>query len=398
MSTDLAGNDQALIDLACALVRLPSVLGDENNVAEHVSREMRRLHYDHVEIDDAGNVVGLIRGLHDGPTVLLDAHMDTVDVLPADAWAHDPFSGRLADNRIHGRGASDMKGALAAMICAAAGLERAQLAGNVIVSASVGEESVEGAALRCVLRRHTVDFVVIGEASGLDLVRAGRGRAEFVLETFGQPAHASHPERGVNAVHKMAAVIGEVEKIPMPEDPFVGRGAMCLTDIISRPYPAHSVVPSGCRATYERRLLPGETQENIEAALLAACARANAMDTVVELAQTDFRTYTGVHWQEPKWFPPWELSEDYELVQSALRGLRTAGLDPKLASYQFCTNAAYSAGVAGVPTIGFGPSTERHAHVVDEFLEVDQLLAAHRGYAGIITTLLARSDTSAAGG
>ena len=393
MPTDIAGNDQALIDLTCALVRLPSVLGEENKVAEHVSREMRRLLFDHVEVDEAGNVVGLIRGLQDGPTVLLDAHMDTVDVLPADAWTHDPFGGELVDDRIYGRGSSDMKGSLAAMIYAVAGLERAHLAGNVVVSASVGEESIEGAALRCVLARHAADFVVIGEASDLDLVRAGRGRAEFAIETFGQPAHASDPGRGVNAVHKMASVIAEIEKIPMPEDPFVGRGVMCLTDIISRPYPAHSVVPSGCRATYERRLLPGENRESIESDLFAACARSNATDSVIELAETDFRTYTGIRWQEPKWFPPWELAEGDELVEIGLRGLRAAGLDPKMSSYQFCTNAAHSAGVAGVPTIGFGPSTEQHAHVIDEFLEVEQLLAARRGYAGIITALLARSPS-----
>ncbi len=388
MPADVANNDQALIDFTCALVRLESVLGDERNVAEHVSREMRRLLFDHVEIDDTGNAVGIVRGLHDGPTILFDAHMDTVDVIPADAWTHEPFASEVADGRIWGRGSSDMKGALAAMVFAAAGLERANLAGSVILSASVGEESVEGAALRAVMERHEPDFVVIGEASDLNLVRAGRGRAEFTIETVGKPAHASDPGAGINAVHLMAAVIGEIEKIAMPEHEFVGRGAMCLTDIISVPYPAHSVVPSGCCATYERRLLPGEELDAIEAPLLEACVRAEAPGTVIRLATTDYGTYTGVRWVEPKWFPPWELGEDHHLVQEGLRGLRGAGLDPGLSSYQFCTNGAYSAGVAGVPTIGFGPSTEQHAHVVDEFIEIDQLVRARRGYAGITTALL----------
>jgi len=388
VTTDEAHNDGSLIDFACALVRLRSVLGDESKVAEQVSREMRRLRFDHVEIDETGNAVGLIRGLNDGPAVLLDAHMDTVDVMPESAWTREPFGGELIDHRIHGRGSSDMKGALAAMVYAAAGLERAALAGSVIVSASVGEESVEGAALRAVMERYPPDYVVIGEASGLDLVRAGRGRAEYVIETHGTPSHASNPGQGVNAVHRMAAVIAEIEKIPMPQDPFVGRGVMCLTDIISVPYPAHSVVPSGCRATYERRLLPGEEREPVETELRAACAGADADDTTVDLAVTDYRTYTGVHWVEPKWFSPWAFPEDHELVQRALGGLREAGLDPSLSAYQFCTNGAHSAGVAGVPTIGFGPSTEAHAHVVDEFLEVEQLLRARDGYAGIITSLL----------
>ena len=388
MPADAANNDQALIDFTCALVRLESVLGNERTVAEHVAREMRRLQFDHVEIDGDGNAVGVMRGLGDGPEVLFDAHMDTVDVVPADAWAHEPFGGEVAGGRIWGRGSSDMKGALAAMVYAAAGLDRAKLAGAIVVSASVGEESVEGAALRTVMDDHAPDFVVIGEASNLDLVRAGRGRAEFILETVGQPAHASSPAAGVNAVHRMAAVIGEIEKIPMPAHDFVGRGVMCLTDIVSVPYPAQSVVPSGCRVTYERRLLPGEEHQAIEAEIVAACSRAEATDTLVSLATTDYRTYTGVRWVEPKWFSPWELEEDHSLVQTALRGLRSAGLDPGFGSYQFCTNGAYSAGAAGVPTIGFGPSTEQHAHVVDEFIEIDQLLRARAGYAGIATALL----------
>ena len=177
MPADAANNEQALIDFTCALVRLESVLGDETSVAEHVSREMRRLLFDHVEIDATGNAVGIVRGLQDGATILFDAHMDTVDVVPADAWTHEPFGGEVADGIIWGRGSSDMKGALAAMVYAAAGLERANLAGSVIVSASVGEESVEGAALRAVMERHEPDFVVIGEASGLNLVRAAPATA-----------------------------------------------------------------------------------------------------------------------------------------------------------------------------------------------------------------------------
>lgn len=379
-------SDDALIELVQALVQTPSVLGSEERVAELVVEQMRRLGFDTVEIDAAGNAVGVIEGAVSGPTVLYDAHMDTVDVLPREAWKHGPFAGEIEGDRIYGRGSSDMKGALAAMVHAAAGLDRERLAGRVVVSASVGEELIEGAALRIVMEAYLPDFVVIGEASGLDLVRAGRGRAELVLETQGAPAHASSPHLGVNAVHLMAGVIGQIEGLEMPEHPFVGSGVMCLTDIISVPYPAHSVVPSGCRATYERRLLPGETQEGLIAELEAACAE----NTAIRLATAEYETYTGVVWNEPKWYAPWELAEEHELVQSALAGLRSVGLDPGMTSYQFCTNAAYSAGVAGVPTIGFGPSRESLAHVVDEYIEIDQLIMACRGYAAISEALLAR--------
>ena len=113
-----------------------------------------------------------------------------------------------------------------------------------------------------------------------------------------------------------------------------------------------------------------------------------AADTTIELAIARVTTYTGVRWEEPKWLAPWETAEDHEVVQRALSGLEGAGLAPRLASYQFCTNGAYSAGTAGVPTIGFGPSTEAHAHVVDEYVEVEDLLAAYAGYRGIVAALL----------
>lgn len=387
MSKDQRDTD-ALVAFARALVRTPSVLGHEADMASRVHDEMQRLGFDHVEIDDAGNVIGIVVGHADGPTLLFDAHMDTVDVIPREAWSHDPFGAELENGRIYGRGSSDMKGALAAMAHGAATLNRRALAGRVIVSASVGEELIEGAALRVVMDRHQPDFVVIGESSTLNLVRAGRGRAELVIETRGRPAHASTPERGVNAVHTMRRVVDQIEGLRMPSHRFVGLGVMCLTDIISVPYPAHSVVPSACRATYERRLVPGETREGLIGEIRAACERAEAAGTKITLATATYETYTGVRWNEPKWYPPWELAEDHPLVRTARDGLLKAGFTSSFGSYQFCTNAAYSAGSAGVPTIGFGPSVEHLAHVSDEYLEVEQLIGACRGYVAISEAVL----------
>ncbi len=364
------------------------MLGGEGPVADRVVDEMRRLQYDEVGIDAAGNAVGVVEGAAAGPTILFDAHMDTVDVHPRDAWSHDPFGGDLVDGRIYGRGSSDMKGSLAAMIHGIGRLDRRVLRGRAVVSASVGEELIEGAALRTVMQEHAADFVVIGEASELDVVRSGRGRAEWVVTTKGVPSHASTPDEGVNAVHAMRAVIESVEALPMRSDAFVGDGVMCLTDIISIPHPAHSVVPSGCRATYERRLIPGDTQEGLAEEMRAACARADVGDVNIRLADTDYTTYTGVRWETPKWFAPWELPETHELVQQSLAALGSIGQRPGLRSYQFCTNGAHSAGCAGIPTIGYGPSREDQAHVTDEYVEVDQLLEASSGYQAIARTML----------
>lgn len=388
MSNALSSEYQdALINFTRDLVRIPSLFGHEKEMAEEVAQRMRALNFDRVEIDAYGSAIGVIEGAADGLTLLFDAHTDTIDVHPRDAWSHDPFGGELIDGRIYGRGSTDMKGALAGMIYAAASIDREHLAGRVVVSASVAEEIIEGIALQQVMERYPPDFVIIGEPSNLNLVRGGRGRAEFVLHAQGKPSHASAPHQGVNAVHKMARVIEAIEALPMPRDPVVGQGVTCLTDIISDPYPAQSVVPSGCRVTYERRLVPADSLDGVMTELRQACERASAADTEIDLAVADFTTYTGVNWKKPKWFPAWVLDEDHELVQKALRGLRQAGLDPQVKTYNFCTNAAYSAGEADVPTIGFGPSPEHLAHIVDEYLAVDQLIKVAEGYAGIIGAL-----------
>ncbi len=380
--------DRQLFDLVSHLVQAPSVFGNEEEVVKRAFQAMAKCGFDSVEIDSVGNAVGVVEGKNPGPTLLFDAHLDTIDVIPREAWTRDPFEGAIDSGRLHGRGTSDMKGALGAMITAASRLERDTLGGRVVISGSISEEIVEGRALQAVMDRYPPDFVVIGESTELDLVRGGRGRAEYTLTALGRPAHASTPHLGLNAIHRMMDVIREIEAIPAAEHPVVGKGVMALTDIVSDPYPAQSVVPSRCVATFERRLIPGETRDSVEGLLASACERARADDTEVRLAELKFRTYKGEDWEGPKWFPAWVLEEEHPFLQASRRGLIGSGQSPGLASYQFCTNGAYSAGVAGVPTVGYGPSSEAHAHVIDESVSLEQLVRAEAGYRGIMREVL----------
>ena len=179
----------------------------------------------------------------------------------------------------------------------------------------------------------------------------------------------------------MLKAVEAIERQPTASDPLMGPALMVLTDIVSDPYPGYSVIPSRCRVTYDRRLLPGETQASVLGAI-----RADRVN--VTLAEGQHATYIGGQLRGPKWFPAWVLDEAHPFVQGALAGLRAAGLTPRIGAYRFCTNAAYSAGVAGVPTVGFGPASEGDAHVVDERLAINDLLAAARGYQGIIEATL----------
>lgn len=375
----------ALTKLVQSLVQVQTLSGDEKPAIDIVAAEMNRLGYDQIFTDANGSLIGIIEGQQGGPTLLFDAHCDTVGIAPGVPWQHDPFGAKIESNRMYGRGTSDMKGALAAMIHAAAAVDRSKLAGRVVISASVMEEVMEGAALKTVMEQVPADFVVIGESTDLNLSHGGRGRAEIHLEATGQPTHSSTPHLGVNAVHLMLAAVQAIEALPLPSDPLLGSALLALTDIISDPYPAYSVTPSRCRVTYDRRLMAGETIESV----LTPIQQLPEMERITAVvAQGEHTSYTGSTLQGLKFFPAWKLSPDDSFVQTALTGLQTAGLEPQLRAYQFCTNAAYSAGQANVPTIGFGPSPEGYAHMVDEYIELEQLNAAAKGYQGIIESVL----------
>lgn len=390
--------NNSLISFTRSLIRCPSRYGEEGAVVELILAEMTRLGFDRAWRDANGSAVGVIAGSRPGPTILLDGHCDTVGIAPGVTWTHDPFGGEVDGGFIYGRGAADMKASLAAMIFAAAGLDRARLAGRVVVSATVMEENLEGAALKAVMDVVPPDFVVIGEATDLALNRGGRGRAEIHLETIGRPAHSSTPHLGRNAVHDMLAVVAAVERLPMSSDPLLGPAVMALTDIISDPYPAYSVIPSRCRVTYDRRLLAGDTADGVLGNLQGLRDPSSGSGQALEglginlratIAQGEHTTYTGALLVGAKFLPAFIFPADHPFVQAALAGLRAAGLNPAVGAYRFCTNAAYSAGMAGVPTIGFGPGREEDAHVIDERVAVEDVLAAERGYRGIIEAVLA---------
>ncbi|MGE4298041.1 MAG: YgeY family selenium metabolism-linked hydrolase [Desulfovibrionaceae bacterium] len=383
------------VALCQALVACPSVSGQEGAVAATLAKAMRDMGFDSAGTDRYGNVVGVIQGGEPGPCVLLDGHIDTVPVPDATVWTHAPFGGDIVDGRIYGRGASDMKGAVACMAAAAAWFAASsnrRFKGSVRVAGGVHEECFEGIAARAISAAHKPDYVVIGEASELNLKIAQRGRAEIVVETIGRPAHSASPEKGVNAVLMMQKLIERIERITPPEHPMLGKGICVLTDIKSTPYPGASVVPSGCRATYDRRLLVGETPEDVLRPFKQAIAELNAgladFHATVSFARGREACYTGETIEGERFFPGWLHSEDEPFVQSVLAGLRGAGLAPAISHYAFCTNGSHYAGEAGIPTLGFGPSLEHLAHTIDEYIEVEQVALGVLGYHAILGALL----------
>jgi putative selenium metabolism hydrolase len=378
-------DEPALDEFTLALVRTPSPSGREGAVAALVRAELERLGYA-VDVDELGNVTGTLDA-GPGPCVLFDAHMDTVGVTDPGAWTADP-AGEVRDGRLYGRGAMDMKGPLAALAHGVA-TAREAIRGRVILCASIAEEMIEGFATVAVAQRVKPDVAVICEASGLRVVVGQRGRAELLVEVDGQPTHSSRPDLGVNAVEAMADVLRAARDIRLPDHHTLSPAILVPTDVISRPYPALSVVPDRCTVTFDRRTLPGEGEADVLEPLRAAAqaaAEPHGATARVTLGVDRFDSYSGAPVEAPNFAPAWFTGPDAPPARAALRALERAGLTPLTHHWDFCTNGSGTAAL-GIPTIGFGPGDETLAHRVDEHITLDDLHAGARAYAELAVAL-----------
>ena len=391
---------QELIAFCQAAIRCKSLSGQEGEIAALLSAMMKKKNFNSVSVDRYGNVVGQIILGKGGQKLLMEGHMDHVGVSDPSKWHFDPYGAEIADNKIYGRGTSDMKGNLCAMLMAAAYVREdkgSELNGEVLVAGSVHEECFEGVASEEIGKNWRPDKVIIVEASNLTVKRGQRGRAEVVAETFGKTAHSSTPGVGVNAVKKMARLIDTLDQTFQPAThPVLGEGILEVTDIISSPYPGASVIPEHCRATFDRRLLVGETVGSVLAPLQSLLEHLSTQDddfkAHVSLARGAETCYTGESISAERFAPGWLFEAEHPFVQEVLSGLRSVGQDPHLSHYYFCTNGSYYAGKAGIPTIGYGGSLETLAHVVDEYIEIEQLLKACEGYYGIISSCASQTE------
>ena len=260
---------------------------------------------------------------------------------------------------------------------------------TVSVSASTLEEDAEGFATRHLLEEDGFprpDAVLIAEATDLTLRRGHRGRCELKVRTTGTGAHASTPELGENAILRMRPVLDALEAMPMPDDPVLGPGTQVVTMVESPRTP--NTVPSWCEATVDRRLTPGETAAGVVAEVEAAVGAS------VRISEQTVQSWTGVELAGPAFFPGWLLDADHELLRAGTLAFEALwGRPPGVDVWQFSTNGSYTAGVAGIPTLGFGPMEERWVHTAQDQVDVAKLLRGAMFYALLpLAYTLVRSD------
>lgn len=368
------------------MIAIPSESAQEREVIARARAEMEACGFDEIRIDGMGNLLGRVG---DGEAIVaLDAHLDTVGVGDPSTWTRDPYRGELKDGVIYGRGAGDMEGGMAAAVHGARIAKELGLLDGVQlwVTGTVMEEDCDGLCWQYILREGvlTPDVVVITEPTKLGVYRGHRGRMEIEIRTQGRSAHGSAPERGINAVYRMAPIIAEIEalneRLAATADPFLGKGS-CTISAIRSTSPSLCAVADSATIHVDRRLTHGETWEGAVQQLQAldSVKRAGATVTVLEYAVP---SYTGLVYPTKKFYPTWLFPEDHPAVQAGVRAATQAlGRPPVIGKWGFSTNGIATAGMFGVPTIGFGPSDEVWAHTPDDQCPVQDLTVAARFYA-----------------
>ncbi|MFI4982089.1 MAG: YgeY family selenium metabolism-linked hydrolase, partial [Nevskiales bacterium] len=358
-----------------------SYTGQEGPAVERTLQELRAIGCDEVWRDTAGNALGRVG--HGPRVILYDAHLDTNEVADEREWPHPPLQATVERGALWGLGASDCKGGVAAIVYGAAILKHLKLDGDftLLVMGATLEEDAEGFALRSLVERDGVrpDVVLLAEATDLSLRRGQRGRCEVRVRTQGRAAHASQPQLGESALLKMLPVIQALEAMnpSLPEHPLFGRGNQVVT-LIEGPHTPNSV-PSWCEVAVDRRMVPGETSDSVLGGIRAVV---EPLGATARIPDQPVRTHTGQRLDGPSYFPGWLLDEQHPLLAAGrATGAALWGRPPEVGVWRFSTDGTYSAGAAGLPTLGFGPEEERFVHAVDDQVDLVKLQKAAAFYA-----------------
>jgi putative selenium metabolism hydrolase len=366
------------------LIAIKSVSSQEEGVIRRVEQEMRASGYDEVRIDPMGNILGRVGH---GPRVLaLDAHVDTVDVGNPANWTIDPFIGDERDGIIYGRGACDMKGALASIVYGGRIVKELGLEHDVTlwVVGSVQEEDCDGLCWQYIINEDGIrpEAVVIAEPTNLAVYRGHRGRMEIEIRTSGVSCHGSAPERGVNAVYLMAPIIRDIEQLNerLGGEPFLGKGTVTIAEIRSTS-PSLCAVADSAAIHLDRRLAATDTLASAvrEIEDLPSVKAAGANVVVLDYAVPSWR---GLTYPTKKYYPTWLLPEGHPVLNAGVSAYQQLfGEAPEVGRWVFSTNGVAVMGMHDIPCIGFGPGNEIYAHMATEHIPVEHLVKAAAWYA-----------------
>jgi len=373
------------------MVSIPSESCGEKKVVLRIKEEMEKVGFDKVEIDGLGNVLGTIG--HGKRLIAYDAHIDTVGIGNRDNWKFDPYEGYEDDETIGGRGTSDQEGGMAAMVYAGKIIKELGLEDDytLVMVGSVMEEDCDGLCWQYIIKELGLkpEFVISTEPTDGGIYRGQRGRMEIKVSVSGVSCHGSAPERGDNAIFKMAPILQELEELHknLISDDFLGKGSLTVSEAFSTS-PSRCAVADGCTISIDRRLTKGEDKEYAldQIRNLPSAKKAGAK---VEMYTYERPAYTGLVYPTDCYFPSWVVEEDHVAVQSVAESYRKLfNREPRIDKWTFSTNGVSITGMFGIPTVGFGPGKEAEAHAPNEKTWKEDLVTCAAVYAALPKTYL----------
>ena len=374
-----------------AIVKNPGESCDEKAHVETIAAEMKKVGFDEVVIDPQGNVMGFM-GTGD-KIIAFDAHIDTVGIGNIDNWKFDPYDGYETETEIGGRGVSDQCGGIVSGVYGAKIMKDLGLIPEgykVMVVGTVQEEDCDGLCWQYIINEDKIrpEFVVSTEPTDGGIYRGQRGRMEIRIDVKGVSCHGSAPERGDNAIYKMADILQDV----------LGRGTVTTSQIFYTS-PSRCAVADSCAVSLDRRMTFGETWEScLDEIRNLPSVKKYGDDVVVSMYNYDRPSYTGCVYEIECYFPTWAIPKDHKVtkaLEKAYTGLygdqRIGAADtlemrqarPLTDKWTFSTNGVSIMGRNGIPCIGFGPGAEAQAHAPNEMTWKQDLVTCAAVYAAL---------------
>lgn len=351
------------------LIAIPGESCGEKGVINRIAEEMEMLRFDKVEIDGMGNILGY---MGTGETLIgYDAHIDTVGLGELSNWDFDPYKGYETEEEIGGRGASDQLGGIVSATYGAKIMKDLGLLSDkytVLVTGTVQEEDCDGLCWQYIYNEDKVkpEFVVITEPTNGNIYRGQRGRMEIRVEVKGISCHGSAPERGDNAIYKMADILQEIRVLNdnLHYDEFLGKGTVTVSEIFFNS-PSRCAVADMCAISLDRRLTDGETYQSAleEVSNLPFVKKYKAE---VSMYKYERPSYTELVYPTDCYFPTWVIPEDAPETKAMVEAYKGMYGEPKVDKWTFSTNGVSIMGRFGIPCIGFGPGKEEEAHAPNE--------------------------------
>src|SRR3954451_5924377 len=364
--------------------------------AEGIAAELQEVR------DGRCNVIARLRGASSGPVLMFNGHIDTVP--PGEM--QDPFVPKIADGKLFGRGAVDMKGGIAGQLAAMIALKRSGLrfAGELIFAGVIAEEdSTSLGSLHVIEHGPRPDMVVVSEPTGLDVVTAHKGFDYYRIDVQGTANHSSRPDKGVSAVYKGAKVVSAIENGFIARScarthPLLGHASLSVAAILGYANneavtvlrrapgdkPPGAVVPDICTIYLDRRRIPGDKLDEVLADFEGLVAELAAADPDLKAKAS----FTPACPELPS-HPPLDTDPNHQLVQECVRiAAREAGSPAEAKGVPFWSDAALFNDQAKIPSIVFGPGDVAVAHSNHEHVPVDQLIKAARVFTLLAASLL----------